>query len=584
MARYRDPHLPLSSLHLLIPPLRMTAACMWQVALDRNVDRYEQLAEFITLVTEIVPDLLSSRQRTQLILGLRARIIVELITKQDPISCEAVEKHLNIFQKITLNHNQKKRHDQQVQKSKSAFVKQVQTLIKDKDKNHEFVKEVLPELYGPRFDTMLQILVWECLYRLEELLPVPNFSRVSSFIDLSSFDSQFDQFFCNHDDVKRILQHQKKRMKLKKSEFSFTSDTILAALASKQPSAPSEIQTEDLRDEEGGDGTDSRDDSNDEETEDSSDESINSRWQDRGLSPLTDSPYSEGENASSVVSPGTQVVHETKGTPLEYNPEDPVANSAKAQENFNPGGFKVNLASCLKDIEDLTCPVCYKTFCSAIAARRHRKRAHPMPEQVFRCDKCDMTFQTKWRLDQHYQAHSIKKPYVCSHCGKGLSCPKVLETHMRLHTGERPYACKLCDKKFDQKYTLTQHMRVHSGEKPYLCSVCGKAFAIKGALRVHTRLHTGERPYHCKECGQSFRIISYLKSHQLLHTKERPHTCSQCGKSFRLYGGWKMHMRIHTGEKPYQCVVCEKRFCSSGNLKIHMKSHKTTKSAQVSTE
>lgn len=52
----------------------MTSACLWQVALDRNVDCYEQLAEFITLVTEIVPDLLSSRQRTQLILGLRARV------------------------------------------------------------------------------------------------------------------------------------------------------------------------------------------------------------------------------------------------------------------------------------------------------------------------------------------------------------------------------------------------------------------------------------------------------------------------------------------------------------------------------
>ncbi|XP_034530051.1 zinc finger protein 1-like [Notolabrus celidotus] len=587
MAKYRDPHIPLSSLHLLIPPLRMTSACMWQVALDRNVDRYDQLAEFISLVTEIVPDLLSYRQRTQLILGLRARVIMELVTKQELVDCNAVQEHLDIFQKSKTSYNQEE--DREVQKSKSAFVEQVETLLKDKYEKDKFVKEVFPELYGARFDTVLQILVWEFLHRLEEFLPVPSFSKVSSFIDLSSFDSQFEQFFCDQNDLKRILQHQSQRTKLTKSEFSFTSDTILSTLASKQMPAASEGLLEGIKDEEGVDSVD-------EETDDSSVEPSNSQWQDRGLSPLTNSPCSEeggmtdeNDDASSLVSQGIptslQVVYETQVTLLEENSEDPAANSTRVQEISNAGGFNgLNLATSLKDIEDLTCPVCYKTFRKPRTVKRHIKSAHPTPEQVFRCDKCDKTFQAKWRLDQHYQAHSIKKPYVCSHCGKGLSCPKVLETHMRLHTGERPYACKLCDKKFDQKYTLTQHIRMHKGEKPYLCSVCGKTFALKGALRVHTRQHTGERPYHCKECGLSYRTLQTLKSHQTLHTNERPYTCPQCGKSFRLQSGFKKHMRIHTGEKPYQCVVCDKRFYTSSNLRIHMKSHKSTKDAKASTE
>lgn len=50
------------------------SACMWQVAQERNVDQYDKLAEFITLVTEIVPELLRYKQKTQLILGLRARV------------------------------------------------------------------------------------------------------------------------------------------------------------------------------------------------------------------------------------------------------------------------------------------------------------------------------------------------------------------------------------------------------------------------------------------------------------------------------------------------------------------------------
>lgn len=50
------------------------SACMWQVAQERNVDQYDKLAEFITLVTELVPELLDYKQAAQLILGLRARV------------------------------------------------------------------------------------------------------------------------------------------------------------------------------------------------------------------------------------------------------------------------------------------------------------------------------------------------------------------------------------------------------------------------------------------------------------------------------------------------------------------------------
>nr|XP_008281176.1 PREDICTED: uncharacterized protein LOC103358119 [Stegastes partitus] len=64
----------LSSVHLLVAPLRLMSACMWQVAQDRNVDQYDKLAEFITLVTEMVPELLNYKQRTQLILRLGARV------------------------------------------------------------------------------------------------------------------------------------------------------------------------------------------------------------------------------------------------------------------------------------------------------------------------------------------------------------------------------------------------------------------------------------------------------------------------------------------------------------------------------
>lgn len=61
-------------MHLLVPPLRLMSACMWQVAQERNVDQYEKVAQFIALVTEMVPGLMNYRLKSQLILGLRARV------------------------------------------------------------------------------------------------------------------------------------------------------------------------------------------------------------------------------------------------------------------------------------------------------------------------------------------------------------------------------------------------------------------------------------------------------------------------------------------------------------------------------
>lgn len=38
------------------------------------MDQYGKLVEFITLVAEMVPELMNYKQRAQLILGLRARV------------------------------------------------------------------------------------------------------------------------------------------------------------------------------------------------------------------------------------------------------------------------------------------------------------------------------------------------------------------------------------------------------------------------------------------------------------------------------------------------------------------------------
>lgn len=143
--------------------------------------------------------------------------------------------------------------------------------------------------------------------------------------------------------------------------------------------------------------------------------------------------------------------HKTDATHVEQITEEPAADRTRVQNSYSTGKVRTTSYSSAENAENWTCLECGKSFKKRATLRRHIRVGHAVPEnELHRCDKCEKTFQTKRRLEQHLQAHAKVKPYVCSYCGKTLPCPQVLKTHLRLHTEERPYACKYCDKKFGQ--------------------------------------------------------------------------------------------------------------------------------------
>lgn len=50
------------------------SAAIWQTIQQKVVSDYGMLEEFVSMVTDIVPDLLTAQQRAQLTLGLRAQV------------------------------------------------------------------------------------------------------------------------------------------------------------------------------------------------------------------------------------------------------------------------------------------------------------------------------------------------------------------------------------------------------------------------------------------------------------------------------------------------------------------------------
>lgn len=51
---------------------------MWKVLKKRDVLNYWTLAEYVSLVVDVVPDMLTDKHRLQLLLGLRARVASQL--------------------------------------------------------------------------------------------------------------------------------------------------------------------------------------------------------------------------------------------------------------------------------------------------------------------------------------------------------------------------------------------------------------------------------------------------------------------------------------------------------------------------
>uniref|UniRef100_A0A3Q3KHH3 TERF1-interacting nuclear factor 2 N-terminal domain-containing protein n=1 Tax=Monopterus albus TaxID=43700 RepID=A0A3Q3KHH3_MONAL len=70
--------LPFSSLRLIAPPLQLVSAALWKIVKQGAVMYYGVLEEFITSVLETAPELLTSTDAVQLVMGLRARVRQDL--------------------------------------------------------------------------------------------------------------------------------------------------------------------------------------------------------------------------------------------------------------------------------------------------------------------------------------------------------------------------------------------------------------------------------------------------------------------------------------------------------------------------
>ena len=173
------------------------------------------------------------------------------------------------------------------------------------------------------------------------------------------------------------------------------------------------------------------------------------------------------------------------------------------------------------------------------------KKARPKRNRIFKCAKCESTFDSITSLNDHF-----------------------IEKHRKLK-------CDDCERSFDKPRSFTKHKYQHKTSK-HTCDICGKGFAFASQLTAHLPSH-GARLHRCDKpkYNKSFTHAGDLKKHQKTHTKKWWRcTVAGCTYKNRDERNLKSHKISHTTSKGFSCKYCDESFHWSMQLVRHYRNNK----------
>ncbi|GLD57778.1 zinc finger protein 354B-like protein [Lates japonicus] len=618
--------LPLSALRLLVSPIQLVSAAVWQTIQHKVVADYGMLEEFVSMVTDIVPELLTIRQRAQLTLGLRARLILELCQFEASADSEIVRPHLDRMQSLTEAWAMEAGATN-VEAPNSNFVDLVKNMLKNPDQRENFFQKVFPEEFGPTFDEALHTLMWLLLSRLEKFLPLQTFQQVASMFDeVSSVLVDCLESVSRCEELRTVLQYRKDLSRLDHNDGSLDNTCIISALKlpttkRKRLDMPLSAQSRPVRRNRGlkmkkillrekrgvreealsackpassktkpssrapPDVSDNEDSSSSYMAPVShcSDDDSWSFYSDEdsrhntasGSASMTDSWSHYSDDASSLVTPVS--------SPTGYD-----SSSGLSDEGLPLVGPKILPASSRKpgvsDIKGSTpqkkgqvyCFICKEHVNTGL--KTHMKTHFPAGD--YACPRCDSRFKLFTSFKMHvrrtcyeYSKQQVdpEKPgeaknlYKCDKCQEAFRYKVSLDRHKLTHN---ELYCSVCRKVLRDTATLARHKASHT---LFQCTRCEETFTLFMPLLRHCEnIHNISRPFKCNHCPKTLPKLRFLILHEWTHTGHLPFQCAQCGCRFKSDADLIYHQRVHTKEKPYLCAECGKTFSQNSNLLRHL--------------
>ncbi|XP_029934385.1 zinc finger protein 852-like isoform X2 [Myripristis murdjan] len=577
------------------------SAAVWQTIQQKVVSDYGMLEEFVSMVTDVVPELLTSRQRAQLILGLRARLILELCHFEETAHFEIIQTHLDRMHSLTASWLLEAGATN-TEPPLSDFADQVHNLLKKPQEREHFFLNVFPKEFGPKYDEALHNLMWLFLSRLEKFLSHQTFQQIASmFADVSSALEECMESVSNCEEVKTLLQHQKDLSQLDHNDGSVDGTCIISAL---KLSSVETVLTEKAQSEsyvvhhtpsfKSGMEKESAALLHVRQLEKDTAEGV--KKSERKVKDGTSVLLGEVTRNKNTRTLPTQVkdrsLPQKECRVLVKRLDMPVSLQSRPVRRNRGLKMKMILLQEKRRLYGGERPA-HKTMSTLKTATSERytqtktsqssaKASSGAPVEGFDVEDSITTYKDLTNLapvsnsseddslsncsdeDPSNMASVHDEDFTVLDKAQGTSDIKPAAAR-KTHSATRRGRCCIC--KEQVQANMNAHMKTHFPNGDYACPRCDTKFTILSSLRLHLRrtcydqqqvdpeeAEEAQTLFKCNECEKAFRYKLSLDEHKRTHNQLY---CEVCRKVLRDPETLARHKASHT---PFQCTLCEENF------------------------